>query len=203
MLNTLIVPGVGGSESAHWQSWLHRQLPRSTRIEQHNWNLPILSEWIKPVVAYLAAQKQPVEVVAHSFGCLTILAALSEHPELQSRIHRIVLVAPANPNRFNATGFARDDLEQPNLSAYFANLRLRVPALLLVSENDPWLSQQDALFWARRWDIQAINLGAVGHVNVASGFGAWPQIYHYLDSQPELVNLSTTKKINPLFQLAI
>lgn len=34
MIHTVIVPGVGGSEHQHWQSWLQRKLVSSSRVEQ-------------------------------------------------------------------------------------------------------------------------------------------------------------------------
>lgn len=38
--------------------------------------------------------------------------------------------------------------------------------------------------------LKAINLGQVGHINVASGFGAFPEIYDYLisDNKPQPIN---------------
>lgn len=200
MLQTLIVPGVGGSEAKHWQSWLHQQLMHSSRIEQENWHAPILSEWIKPVFQFLKAQQNPVEIVAHSFGCLTTLATLAQYPYLAKKVKHLVLVAPANPARFAVDGFAQDT--QDSLSAYFKQLKVNVPATMLISENDPWLGFQDAHTWAKIWQVNTVNLGAAGHVNVASGFGAWPDLYQYLISEPCFEKLSHSD-INPLFKLAI
>lgn len=45
MTHHLIVPGVGGSDSNHWQSWLQRRLTTSSRVEQQ-WDHPILDEWV-------------------------------------------------------------------------------------------------------------------------------------------------------------
>lgn len=52
MTHTVIVPGVGGSEHQHWQSWLQRQLVSSSRVEQKNWDRPVLSEWIEQFVKH-------------------------------------------------------------------------------------------------------------------------------------------------------
>lgn len=40
MIHTVIVPGVGGSEHDHWQSWLQRQLKSCSRVQQQDWNKP-------------------------------------------------------------------------------------------------------------------------------------------------------------------
>lgn len=178
MIHTVIVPGVGGSEAQHWQSWLQQQLVSSSRVEQKHWDRPVLSEWIAQFVKTVAAAPAPVQIVAHSFGCLTSVAALAEHPELRTKVKNLLLVAPANPARFGEAGFARHSLT--DYQQYFQQLNIEVPTTLLISENDPWLGYVDALQLAQAWKLTPINLGAVGHVNVASGFGPFPEILNYM-----------------------
>ena len=178
MIHSIIVPGVGGSEAQHWQSWLQQQLVSSSRVQQKNWQHPVLNEWVAQFVKTVAAVKAPVQIVAHSFGCLTSVAALAEHPELNAKVKNLLLVAPANPARFGESGFARHSVG--NYQQYFHQLKLAVPTTLLISENDPWLSYVDALQLAQAWQLTPINLGQVGHVNVASGFGPFPDIFNYL-----------------------
>ncbi|HQZ60174.1 MAG TPA: alpha/beta fold hydrolase, partial [Acinetobacter sp.] len=143
MVHTVIVPGVGGSEAKHWQSWLQQQLVSSSRVQQKHWDRPILSEWVAQFVKTVSAIESPVQIVAHSFGCLTSVAALSEHPEIAARVKSLILVAPANPARFGEAGFARHSLT--DYQTYFQRLKITVPTTLLISENDPWLSYHDAL----------------------------------------------------------
>lgn len=184
MIHTVIVPGVGGSEHEHWQSWLQRQLMSCSRVEQNDWNLPILQNWISAFLETVQSTSTPVQIVAHSFGCLTSIAALNQYPELTHRIKKMVLVAPANPERFGESGFARDSAK--NYKDYFHSLKLNVPTEMLISENDPWLSFNDAKELAYAWKTQPINLGQVGHVNVASGFGPFPEIFnHIIDESTE------------------
>lgn len=187
MVHTVIVPGVGGSEAQHWQSWLQQQLVSSSRVQQKHWDRPVLNEWVAQFVKTVAAIKSPVQIVAHSFGCLTSVAALAEHPELNVQVKNLVLVAPANPARFGEAGFARHSLT--DYKAYFHGLSIDVPTTLLISENDPWLGYVDALQLAESWKLTPINLGPVGHINVASGFGPFPEILNYL--LPEKKSLPT------------
>ena len=122
MIHTIIVPGVGGSDSDHWQSWLQRELMSCSRVQQKDWNLPILKDWMKSFVTLVAKTEAPIQIVAHSFGCLTSVAALAQHPELTSKIKKLILVAPANPARFGANGFARNS---PNdYATYFHQLKI-------------------------------------------------------------------------------
>ncbi len=178
MVHSIIVPGVGGSEAQHWQSWLQQQLVSSSRVQQKHWDRPVLNEWVVQFVKTVAAVKAPVQIIAHSFGCLTAVAALAEHPELNAKVKNLLLVAPANPARFGESGFARHSLR--DYQAYFQQLKITAPTTLLISENDPWLSYVDALQLAQAWQLTPINLGQVGHVNVAAGFGPFPEILNYL-----------------------
>ena len=197
MIHTLIVPGVGGSEAQHWQSWLQQQLMSSSRVQQQHWDRPILNQWVAQFVKTVTAIKSPVQIVAHSFGCLTSVAALAEHPELKAKVKNLILVAPANPARFGEAGFARHSLM--NYQDYFRQLSIDVPTTLLISENDPWLGYVDALQLAQAWKLTPINLGQVGHVNVASGFGPFPEILHYL--LPEKKQQSVTRMNQANFNL--
>ena len=201
MIHTVIVPGVGGSEHDHWQSWLQRQLKSCSRVQQQDWNNPVLHEWIEQFVKTVQAIQEPIQIVAHSFGCLTTVAALAQHPELNQKIKNLVLVAPANPARFGDAGFARDS--QNNYQQYFHQLKLQAPTQMIISENDPWLNFQDALQLAKAWKIRPKNLGQVGQINVASGFGPFPEIYDFLISESVLKNISFYNESKYLFKFAI
>ncbi|EEY97290.1 RBBP9/YdeN family alpha/beta hydrolase [Acinetobacter johnsonii] len=201
MIHTVIVPGVGGSEYDHWQSWLQRQLKSCSRVQQQDWNKPVLHEWIEQFVKTVQAIQEPIQIVAHSFGCLTTVAALAQYPELNQNIKNLVLVAPANPARFGDAGFARDS--QNDYQQYFHQLKLQVPTQMIISENDPWLNFQDALQLAKAWKIRPKNLGQVGHINVASGFGPFPEIYDFLISENVLKNISFYNESKYLFKFAI
>ena len=201
MIHTIIVPGVGGSGSDHWHSWLQRQLMSCSRVSQADWNRPILKNWVANWVAALNTAPDQVQIVAHSFGCLTSLAALAQYPTLASKVKKLLLVAPANPSRFGENGFAHESPE--SYAAYFQQLRPQVQSEMIISENDPWLNFQDALQLAKAWKIRPKNLGQVGHINVASGFGPFPEIYDFLISENVLKNISFYNESKYLFKFAI
>jgi predicted alpha/beta hydrolase family esterase len=177
-MKALIVPGVGGSEKAHWQSWLQEQLHDATRVEQDHWNKPVLDVWVQRFTEVLLQQTAPVQVVAHSFGCLTSVAALTRYPALKQRIAGLLLVAPANPERFSISGLRQDG--EASIAHLLQHTGLPVPTQLIASRNDPWLSFNTAQSWATLWAASLIDLGEAGHINVAAGYGAWPGIFQYL-----------------------
>ena len=179
MIHTVIVPGVGGSPEQHWQSWLQHQLMSCSRVQQHDWNNPILDHWVNSLTKIVSEINQPIQIVAHSFGCLTSIAALNRFPELAIKVRKLILVAPANPLRFAKQGFAKNSIE--SYATYFHQLKLNTPTDMIISENDPWLCFEDAQILAQAWKVKARNLGSVGHINIESGFGPFPEIIDHLE----------------------
>ncbi|MNR65388.1 hypothetical protein D3C85_1884090 [compost metagenome] len=51
---------------------------------------------------------------------------------------------------------------------------LPFPSIVAASSNDHLASYAAAGELARRWGSELVSLGAVGHLNPASGFGPWP-----------------------------
>lgn len=178
-VHNLIVPGVGGSNEQHWQSWIENRLSNCTRVQQ-NWDTHILDEWVEQWIQTVQSLDEHVDlqVIAHSFGCLTSIAALNKYPQLISRVKKLILVAPANPSRFAKTGFSHHSVE--TYSSFFEQLKITVPTTMIISENDPWLSFSDAKHFANHWNVATVNLGRVGHINVDSGFGAFPELIPHL-----------------------
>ncbi|MGN6651260.1 RBBP9/YdeN family alpha/beta hydrolase [Trinickia sp.] len=162
------VPGLHGSEEAHWQSWLQRQFARSLRVEQSDWDMPDLDRWALSVGNLLERKKGPFIIAAHSYGCLATAHALTRHISTTD-IAGILFVAPASPDKFMS--FGRFDAR-----------RLDVPSILVGSENDPWMPAAEAQELAGRLGSVFVNLGTVGHINTAAGFGPWPRAKFFVDT---------------------
>jgi hypothetical protein len=58
--------------------------------------------------------------------------------------------------------------------------QLPFPSVVAVSSNDPLASAESARHFAAAWGAEAVDAGAVGHLNPASGFGEWPQALEFL-----------------------
>jgi predicted alpha/beta hydrolase family esterase len=158
----LVIPGLHGSGEAHWQTWLQAHYKRSRRVEQDDWRVPDLARWSARIEQTLGAEPPgPWIAVAHSFGCLALAHHLGQRSRKPGGIGAALLVAPADPARFGLD----DRLPQRGLG---------MPATLLASDTDPWMSAASAAEWARRWHCGLINLGDVGHINVDAGFGPLP-----------------------------
>jgi predicted alpha/beta hydrolase family esterase len=164
-VTVLVVPGLHGSEDAHWQTWLEKTMPSARRVVQRDWSRPSLKEWCARLRDEIDASEAPVVLVGHSFGCLTIAETLiaglaSPTDDGHDRVAAALLVAPANPARFGI------DPERLRAS-------LSVTSITVGSQNDPWMQFDDVRRIAQCWGSSLINLGNAGHINVAAGFGPW------------------------------
>lgn len=195
-MKSLIVPGVGGSEAQHWQSWLQQQRPDTQRVEQDQWHQPIIQVWVNRLIEVLETLQQPAQLVAHSFGCLTSVVALAQRPDVFSQISQLVLVAPANPERFSLNGLRQAD--EASIADLLPAQALALPSCLIASRTDPWLDFATAQCWAQRWHARLIDLGNAGHINVASGFGAWPELMQYLHNDGLPATGLATASVTPV-----
>jgi len=153
----VVVPGLHGSGADHWQSWLAGQFVGAARVEQDFWSVPDIERWGDRVAETVdALGPGPHVLVAHSFGCLATLHAASRYPGLG--IARLLLVAPAEPTRFN-------------VAHMLPQTRLAMDSTVVASDTDPWMAATNARAWALRWGSDWINLGDAGHINVESGYG--------------------------------
>jgi predicted alpha/beta hydrolase family esterase len=165
-MRILIVPGLGGSEPEHWQSHWERSYPGATRVEQSDWNQPARVQWMHRLAQ--AVENAPGAIlVGHSLGCV-LIAHLAHHgPELP--IAGALLVAPVDVDRADRAppqvrGFAPTPLA-----------RMLFPAVVVASTNDPFSTIDRSRLLARIWGASFVDVGACGHINVAAGFGPWPQ----------------------------
>ena len=109
----------------------------------------------------LLADERPAVIVAHSLGCITTVH-LGE--AAAARVHGALLVAPADPER-------RAQLEDFAPVPY---ARLPYRSVLVASSNDPFCPIRRAGAYARAWGSEVVRLQSAGHINVESGYGAWP-----------------------------
>jgi hypothetical protein len=166
MTNYLIIPGLGNSGPEHWQTFFEESGSHFYRVEQREWDSPDCEDWVKAIDQHIR-KFDPITVVliGHSLGCTTIAHWAARNKTL---IKGALLVAPSDIEQpvytFPATGFAPIPL-----------LTLPFPSIVVASEDDPWVSLERAGFFAERWGSRFQNIGKAGHINLAAGFGPWPQ----------------------------
>jgi uncharacterized protein len=188
----LIVPGLRDHSDEHWQSLLAAKLAMTRTVRtvpplgRKNLNC---GERVRAIQSALEAIDGPVTLVAHSGGVI-MLAHWAQWYH-RADIVGALLATPA-------------DLETPMPDGYPTVETLRVygwlplprnplpfPSLVAASSNDPLGSFPRVEQLARDWGRALVHVGAVGHLNPASGFGEWPlaealiaQLDHPVSVQP-------------------
>ncbi|WP_433953765.1 RBBP9/YdeN family alpha/beta hydrolase [Curtobacterium flaccumfaciens] len=186
----VIVPGIWNSDPEHWQSVWEReqqdehdehderdqhgqrdqhQQPAAVRIAPTSWSDPDPDDWRAAISTAVASCPEPPVLIAHSLGVLAVADWLATTADAPSLVAGAFLVAPPDPlgDTFpdEASGFVAP---RPVPSAQ------RVPTRLVVSDDDPYCSADRALVFADAMGADVVRIGALGHVNVVSGVGAWP-----------------------------
>ena len=173
-ITTLILPGLFDSGPDHWQSHWERMDATCRRVQQADWATPRCADWVASLHAAVAALDGQAVLVAHSSSCALVAHWAAAAPDVHvSRIRGALLVAPTDPEGPNypagPTGFAPMPLRP-----------LPFPSTVVASTNDGYVTMPRARAYAEAWGSAFVEAGAVGHVNGASGLGAWPAGYALL-----------------------
>ncbi|TCM18770.1 hypothetical protein EDF56_104303 [Novosphingobium sp. PhB165] len=163
MSTYVVLPGIGGSGSAHWQTLWEQSDPAMSRFAPSSWDEPELDDWIAALDRAVAAAEEPPILIAHSLACL-LVAHWSARSALPVRGALLVAVPDPDGSAFpaEARGFA-----EPPTSP------LRFPALIVASTDDPYGPIGHARLRSRQWECPLIEAGALSHINGASGLGDW------------------------------
>lgn len=164
-MHTLIIPGYGDSGPDHWQSLWQGDCPNYIRLEQKSWDQPLRSDWVEALENSVAALGPDTILVAHSLGCLTVAYWAAQ---TRLRVKAALLVAVPDPASANIPA-AIIGFENPPMQA------LPFASTLVASSDDPYASLDFSRQCAKAWGSNLIEIGATGHINADSGFGAWPE----------------------------
>ncbi|MCX6072820.1 MAG: alpha/beta hydrolase [Campylobacterales bacterium] len=174
MLKVLILHGWGGSDNPHWQAWLASEVVKEYGMVAFplldNPHFPSKNRWMKQVKALLE-DVNPDVVICHSLGC-TLWLHLCNEGEI-APVKRLLLVAP------------------PRLSCEIEILKTFFPistpenlfakeAMMVTSDNDPYMSQEEAQALQKSLGIEMKVLENAGHINDASGYGEWPWVKEWV-----------------------
>ena len=174
----LIVPGLRDHVADHWQTLLCANRAGARSVPPMGRDNLDCAARIRAIEREAQAIEGPLVMVAHSAGCLMLA-----HWALQTtrKVHGALLATPPDFERPMPPGY-------PPMAALQACGWLPVPraplpfaSLTALSRNDPLSSFERATELALDWDSRPVDLGLVGHLNPASGFGEWPQAQQFID----------------------
>ncbi|MFJ3261607.1 RBBP9/YdeN family alpha/beta hydrolase [Pseudomonas sp. NPDC086581] len=168
----LLVPGLRDHVAEHWQTLLQQRLPHVRSVPPLTENKLDLNARVEAIQRELESIDGEVILVAHSAGVLMVAhwAARYSRP-----IKGALLATPPDldgdwpahypkPAVLAEMGWSPLPLEP-----------LPFPTLVACSDNDPLASPEAVQRMARHWRASVVELGRVGHLNPASGYGDWPQ----------------------------
>ena len=187
----LIVPGLNNSGATHWQSHWFERLDGAVWVDQTDWELPKLGDWVASLVQSIREHPGAI-LVGHSLGC----ALIAHVAQLRGNrgIGGALLVAPADVNRHGPAGKLLQGFSP------MPQQRLGFPSIVVASETDPYVSIDRAEEFSRSWGSRFVNLGPAGHINVASGHGAWSEGLPLLEELREESGAVRARSATPLQQ---
>ena len=172
----LIVPGLRDAVAQHWQTLLETRLRAAGRAVA---SVPPMGRVDLDCAARVAAIERvaqgvagPIVIVAHSGGCIMVAHwALATTRAVQGAL----LAAPPDFERPMPDGYPT--LEQLGAAGWLPVPRRPLPFRSIVgaSRNDPLAGYHRVVDLAEAWGSELVDLGEVGHLNPASGYGDWPR----------------------------
>lgn len=170
----LIVPGLRDAVAQHWQTLLEARLRAAGRpvacVPPLGRDDLDCANKIAAIERVAQAVTGPIVVVAHSGGCVLVAhwARSTRRPVLGA-----LLAAPPEFDRALPEGYPT--LAQLDSGGWLPvpRGRLPFPSIVAASRNDPLARFDGVAELAAGWGSRLVDLGDVGHLNPASGFGEW------------------------------
>ncbi|WP_369251877.1 RBBP9/YdeN family alpha/beta hydrolase [Streptomyces sp. R41] len=172
----VIVPGLRDHVEEHWQTLLANRLTEAGRTVC---TVPPLTQDQLSREARVAALAKvisevdgPVVLVAHSAGVITTVHWSQWH---EADVRGALLVTPPDFETPLPEGYPAREVLDANGWLPVPRSPLPFPSIVAASSNDPLGTVERVAHLARAWCGRLVELGAVGHLNPASGHGPWPR----------------------------
>ncbi|HEX6828881.1 MAG TPA: alpha/beta hydrolase [Burkholderiales bacterium] len=177
----LIVPGLRDHVPQHWQTLLESRLGAAGRPVA---GVPPMGREDLDCAARVAAiehtaqsVKGPIVIVAHSGGCVMLAhwARRTRRPVLGA-----LLATPPDFEQPMPEGYPAMEALAASGWLPVPRARLPFPSIVAASRNDPLGRFERVAELARDWGSRLVDLGEVGHLNPASGYGNWPRAGEFI-----------------------
>ncbi|MBP0590668.1 alpha/beta hydrolase [Paraburkholderia sp. LEh10] len=167
----LMVPGLRDHVAQHWQTLLEKKLSKAASVPPLEHDKLSCAARVAALDAALAKIDGPVILVAHSAGVMITVQWAQRH---KRKIHGALLAAPADLETPLPAGYPTIDALAQNGWHPVARTPLPFPSIVGASRNDPLAKFERVEAMAKDWGSSLVDLGEVGHLNPAAGFGEWP-----------------------------
>ena len=173
----LMVPGLRDHVPQHWQTLLQARLGKVRSVPPLEHNKLSLTARVDAIQRELQSITGPVIVVAHSAGVLMVAHWAARY---QRPVKGALLAAPPDLKANWPEGYPTPHSLRTNGWEPLPEGALPFPSIVAASTNDHLASLQAVTEMARGWGSELVNLGAVGHLNPAAGYGDWPQADEFI-----------------------
>lgn len=168
----LIISGLRDHVAEHWQTLLEARLEKVRSVPPAEVDKLSCANRVARIQAELDQIEGPVILVAHSAGVLMTVHWATKH---QHNIRGALLVTPPDLEQSWPSNYPSSESLKQEGWAPLPTQTLAFPSLVIASTND-YLASLDAVeAMAKSWGSELVNLGEVGHLNPAAGYGPWPQ----------------------------
>ncbi|MFC4605140.1 RBBP9/YdeN family alpha/beta hydrolase [Rhodococcus kronopolitis] len=174
----VIVPGLRDHVADHWQTLLAADLDRVAAVAPLEHDKLSLAARVAALESVLADVDGPVVLVAHSAGVLITVHWAQRH---RRPIAGALLVTPPDLGVPLPAGYPTPEQLDANGWNRVPRTVLPFPSIVGVSTDDPMAEYGTVVELAESWGSRVLDLGAVGHLNPASGYGRWPLATRLVD----------------------
>ncbi|WP_406005151.1 alpha/beta hydrolase [Streptomyces sp. NBC_00637] len=172
----VFVPGLRDHVEEHWQTLLAGRLAEAGRTVR---TVPPLTRDGLSRKARVAALDEvvsriagPVVLVAHSAGVITTVHWAQEHT---ADVRGALLATPPDFGTPLPEGYPAPEVLEEHGWTPVPRVPLPFPSIVAASSDDPLGAVERVRELAGLWGSRFEELGAVGHLNPASGHGPWSQ----------------------------
>ena len=167
----ILVPGLRGHVPDHWQTHLEAALPNAISVPGLGSSHPSLDDRVALLDRAIESVDGPVILVAHSAGVVTTVHWAARHHG--PAIGALLVTPPDLAAPLPAPYPSLDELREQGWLP-IPMLPLPFPSIVAASTNDALGAYDRVRALAAAWGSRFGSLGAVGHLNPASGYGEWP-----------------------------
>ncbi|MEE2032238.1 RBBP9/YdeN family alpha/beta hydrolase [Rhodococcus chondri] len=168
----VVVPGLRDHVADHWQTLLAERLDKVRTVPPLEHDKFSRTARVAVLDSVLREIDGPVVLVAHSAGVL-ITVHWAQNPSRP--IQGALLATPADVELPLPDGYpTTDDIDRGEWNP-IPRRKLPFPSIVAASRTDPLGNYRRIAGMAETWGSRLVDLGDVGHLNPAAGYGNWPR----------------------------
>lgn len=173
-VTVVIVPGLRDHVEDHWQTLLAAELDKVVTVPPVEVDGLSKAARVAALDSVLNSTEGPVLLVAHSAGCMITVHWSQQHDR---EVVGALLATPADLDQPLPAGYPPKHALDEGGWTPTPRAVLPFPTIVAASRDDPLGQFSRIAQLATDWDAHLVDLGSVGHLNPAAGYGPWPQAH--------------------------